>query len=147
MWSTDLHLCKPLFLCIIILFRNIVLCIDKSSTIAYFLTRQKYLPKQMYLSFLSRDDLPKSVRFKMQKELLALVLLFSRVLAGTTFNSRSGSGTLDQHPTDEICVQAKSPLESVKKSYCKMSLEDKRNFLQCSTVKGKMAENLLSTLR
>ena len=101
----------------------------------------------MYLSFLARDNLlfPKSVRFKMQKELLALVLLFSQVLAGTTFNGRSG--TLDQHRTDEVCNQAKSPLELVKKSYCKMSLEDKRNFLQCSTVKGKMAENLLSTLR
>ena len=85
----------------------------------------------------------------MEKELLTLVLLFSQVLAGTTFNGRSG--TLDQHRTDEkskeFCNQADSPLESVKKSYCKLSLEDKRNFLQCSTVKGKMAENLLSTLR
>ena len=103
------------------------------------------------MSFLSREDLlfPKSVRFKMQKELLALVLLFSQVLAGTTFNARSG--TLDQQRTDEIskdfCKKAESPLESVKKSYCKMSLEDKRNFLQCSTVTGKIAENLLSTLR
>ena len=90
-----------------------------------------------------------SVRIKMQKELLALVLLFSQVLAGTTFNGRSD--TLDQHRTDEIskefCNQTESPLESVKKSYCKMSLEDKRNFLQCSTVTGRMAEDLLSTLR
>ena len=90
-----------------------------------------------------------SVRIKMQKELLVLVLLFSQVLAGTTFNGRSD--TLDQHHTDEIskefCNQTESPLESVKKSYCKMSLEDKRNFLQCSTVTGRMAEDLLSTLR
>ena len=47
----------------------------------------------------------------------------------------------------DFCQQGSLTLEIVKDSYCKMTLDDKRKLLECSTVTGRMAEDLLSTLR
>ena len=55
---------------------------------------------------------------------------------------------LGESGAEDLCQKpGKVIFEDLKKFYCKLDLDNKRNLLLCDTVDGVLAEDLLSTLR